>query len=282
MTNHPVARVSYRDSDHSYHLDGKRIPSVTTLLGNLSKPGLVYWSANEGAKAAAEVVREWGRQFGYAESPDPSHFEHMAVEVHDAAKYAHTIRKNKAAAKGNVVHAAIEQYHNDFFNATPPDADTEPAASAAWEAFLTWWGDAGLTCVATECTITDPAGRYAGRLDLLLEGLPAARQYDGVMNASLYVADIKTSNAPYAEHVLQNAGYAAAIEAQIGRPVAGTKVLWLPEGATTLTVIERDDAEWREDYRIFESLIDLHTHRKRLDAWLKEIKDTHGPSKDEA
>lgn len=268
--NRLVERVSFRDSDHTYHLAGKKIPSVTTLLANLSKPGLVYWSANMGAAAAADHIRLVGEQGNRINTIDG--FWQLADEVHDIAKRAHTIRKNTAAAKGNIVHAAIEQYHADFFNATPPDRQDAPEAYAAWTAFIEWWKGAGLTLVSSERKIVDPDQRYAGRLDLLCE--------DG--DERLFVCDVKTSGGIYPEHVLQNAAYAAAVEDELEREVSGTRVLWLPEGAEKLIVVERDEMEWRRDFEIFESLITLHAHRKGLDDWLKEVRDEHGPKKEGA
>ena len=255
-----VDRVSFRDSDHTYFLEGKRIPSVTTLLGNLSKPALPWWAAKMGAEAVADLL---DREMGSSVTPD------MRDEAFTLAQRAHINIMQDAGKKGSAVHAAIEQFHTEFFTAEPPTDD--PRALAAWEAFLAWWATAALTCVSTERMIVDPDGRYSGRLDLLLED-----------SASLwYVCDIKTSKGVWPEMILQNAGYAAAIEGETGREVAGTKILWLPEGATKLTVVERDREEWLQDFEIFERLIPIHSYRKALDKWLKSVKAEHGPNQQE-
>lgn len=251
-----VERVSFRDSDHTYHLNGKRIPSVTGILGNLSKPALVFWSANMAADAVAEHVRglTFGPEMAY---PDP---DALADELHHLAKRAHIDRKNKAAAKGSAVHNAIEQFHANFYEATPPE-DFEQLA--AWTAFIEWWSTSGLTAVAVEQKVVDPDGRYAGRFDLL------AKDDDDL----LYVCDIKTSNGVYTESAMQNAAYAHALEAEGEHTVAGTKVLWLPAGATKLTCVERDREEWLLDYNAFDSLVGLHAYRKGMDAFHKDLND---------
>lgn len=268
MTDSPlVERVSFRDSDHTYYLDGKRIPSVTALTGNLSKDGLVWWSA----KVGAEAMRERAQQVDPAQFADLHHvgdrWDALIEELYQLARYAHNNRKRTAAKKGNAVHDAIQAYHTDFFTAEPP---TEPAALASWTAFIEWWASAGLTCIATERKIVDPEGRYSGRLDMLCEDAAG----------DLYVCDTKTSGGVYDGHVYQNALYAGAIEAELERPVAGTCILWLPEGAEKLIVVDRDREEWREDYRIASALIDLHSHRAALSKWLREIKETHGPKEE--
>ena len=35
----------YKDSNHSYTLDGKRLTGVTTILGVIAKPALIGWAA---------------------------------------------------------------------------------------------------------------------------------------------------------------------------------------------------------------------------------------------
>jgi hypothetical protein len=260
-----VERVTFRDSDHTYKLDGKKIPSVTTLLGNLSKPALPWWAAKMGAEAAVDFL---DRRFDDEGMAFIGH--HERDEVFNLVQRAHMRKATDAAAKGSVVHNAIEQFHTNFFTAEPPEDD--PRALAAWNSFLEWWATAGLTCVSTERIIVDPDGRYSGRLDLLCEDA----------HSNWYVCDVKTSNGIYPEMILQNAGYASAIEGETGREVAGTKVLWLPEGAEKLTVVERDREEWQLDYTIFEALIPIHAHRKALDKWLRGVKAEHGPTKDEA
>ena len=280
VANDLVTRVSFRDTGHQYFLDGKRIPSVTTILGNLSKPGLPQWAANVGADAARDVLMK--RAAVMRTQTDDGEFregsmllapglEDLARDVHDAARTAHHRVKTKAADKGSVVHDAIQQYHEDFFTAEPPpevdDEGRTTDARRAWQAFMAWWSTSDLTCISTERKIVDPDGRYAGRIDMLCEDEAG----------DLFVCDVKTSNGIYAEHVYQNAAYAHAISAELERPVAGTLVIWLPAGCDKATIVERAQGEWLGDWHVFESLLDVHAHRRGLSAWLMDIKREHGP-----
>ena len=259
-----VERLSFRDTDHTYYLDGKRVPSVTTILGNMSKV-LHFWSVRVGAEAMVEYLNtlvtetdgfdSWGRiTAGNIETADT------------LVRTTHTKRKEKAATKGSVVHDAIQAYHEDYYSAEAPE---DPAAAAAWHAFVSWWADSGLTCVSVERKIvgtTFSDKTYAGRLDLLAQDA----------NGLLYVCDAKTSNGIYDTHIVQNAAYAHAIEQETGQQVAGTKVLWLPEHLDKMIVVERDRTEWQDDYAIiFEPLVDLHHRRKALSSWTKEIGDAN-------
>ena len=44
--------LTFNEASHRYELDGKRIPSVTTVLGVINKPGLPYWAAKLVAEEA--------------------------------------------------------------------------------------------------------------------------------------------------------------------------------------------------------------------------------------
>lgn len=261
---HPVQRVSFRDSDHSYFLDGKRVPSVTTILGNLSKPGLHFWSANKGA----EAVKDFVASLPTAEI-DGQHVvvveqRHLAEVLYTLAKTSHQKHAQKAAAKGSIAHDAIQQYHESFFEAEPPDEYEHPLAYAAFDAFVEWWSISGLTCISTERKIVsnnDDELQFAGRLDMLCEDEAGG----------LYVCDVKTSNNLYLSHILQNAAYAQAISVELERPVVGTKVIWLPASRDYATVIERDEEEWKFDYSVFSMLHGVHAYRKGMKAWLDEV-----------
>lgn len=263
MTNKLVNRVSFRDSDHTYTLEGKRIPSVTGILDNLSKPALPWWAAKVGAQAVVEhlesqmhPVEYYGGNTVVTRSDLP--------DIFNIVQRAHIDIRNKAGKKGSAVHAAIDAFHTDFFTAEPP---TEPDELAAWTAFLEWWNTSGLTALEVERKIVDPLGRYAGRLDLVAQD----------ENSDIYICDVKTSNSVYTGAILQNAAYAHAYESEGEHLVSGTKVLWLPAGCTQLTVVERDRVEWLFDYQIFDSLITLHGYRKGMDAFMKTVNETHKP-----
>lgn len=259
QTKHAVERLSFRDSDHTYYLEGKHIPSVTTILGNLSKPGLVWWSA----KVGAEAVKEWWEEhalINLVERLKVAQVDEEDIEtLYNLARYQHSKKLQKAATKGSLVHNAVEQFHEDFFNAERP---TDERAAIAFDAFVEWWSEHGFTMVSTERKIVGRNNDYAGRMDLL------CRSEDG----DLYVCDMKTSNGIYLESIVQNAAYADAVEAEMGEPIVGTKVLWLPEHLDKMIVVERDREEWQLDFKMcFEPLLQLHKYRVGMNAWTTEI-----------
>ena len=52
----------FDDRRHRYTLDGQRIPSVTTILNTVNKPGLPYWAAGLVARDAIEHNDAWAAQ----------------------------------------------------------------------------------------------------------------------------------------------------------------------------------------------------------------------------
>jgi hypothetical protein len=146
------------------------------------------------------------------------------------------------------------------------------SALTAWNAFVDWWAEAGLTALLIEHKIVDVDGRYAGRFDLL------AQDDDG----DKYLCDIKTSNSVHMTSAMQNAAYAHALESEGEHTIAGTKVLWLPEGSEKMWIVERNRDEWLRDYAMFYKLLDLHIYRKEMDKFHKEINDAFQAEKAEA
>jgi hypothetical protein len=86
--------------NHSYFLDGQKLPGVTTILGDgLSKPALVAWGINTTAGYAAD---HWDE---LAELPVSKR-----IEVLKKAPYAD---RDAAAKRGTEVHRLAEKLAND-------------------------------------------------------------------------------------------------------------------------------------------------------------------------
>lgn len=237
----------YRDRTHAYYLNGVRIPSVTTVLSEMAKPALVWWSANVGADTAINALR----QLYVQGTPGQDAIE----AVIEQGRRAHVDVKQDAGRKGSLVHEAIREYHEDFFNAEPP---AERDAAVSWQSFLDWYTASGYRAIETERIVLDREARYVGRFDLLLE------HTDG----HLALADAKTGRSVYAEHCIQNGAYAECYEHETGLRVAKSLILHCPSGEP-LAVVERSRDEWRADFSVFEALLAVRDGRRSLDAAIK-------------
>jgi hypothetical protein len=175
-----------------------RLWSVTTIIGVLDKPALLYWAAEQTALAAIHQQATW---HGMLEDDAPT-CRHEDSDC-QAVKWLRDARLRKrpgvrsATELGEAVHAACEQY---ALTGTRPEVDDE--VRPFLERFDEWLQRFGPSYQAVELTVYHPQLGYAGTADAFLT-------IDGVR----YIADYKTSRradggGPYPEQVgLQLAAY---------------------------------------------------------------------------
>lgn len=103
-----------------------------------------------------------------------------------------------AATAGTMAHDLVEAHINK--RSTPElhgNADVVARAKAAFETYLKWADMYKLTIRHTEVSLVSNAHAFGGRLDAI-----------GANGDGLALLDWKTSNAVYADYLLQLAGYA--------------------------------------------------------------------------
>jgi len=163
---------------HSYQLDGRKVPSVTRLIGDgAPKPNLIDWAARSAAEYAADNIDQI------------SGLERDAAV--DLIKSAHRRSTSKAAAKGTEIHRLAEQLAAGETVEVP---ETVVGYVDAYSAFLDDWQP---EFAALEAALLHRRWLYAGTLDALarLAGVDA-------------VIDIKTGGSGvWPETCLQLAAY---------------------------------------------------------------------------
>lgn len=259
-----VERLEFNEANHSYKLDGKRLPSVTTILGIMGKGGLVPWAANMAAQHFHDEVAKL-----LFEDENGSLFAEFGVGgmeklsgIHQGAKTAHNRAATDGAYKGSLVHDAIAQYHTDYLDYEPP---VDPQAALAMGAFLDWFGGCGLDVIESERMILDAKCRYVGTTDIVL--VPK-KEY---AKPFCIVADVKTNNKSsssptgiYPEHLLQLAAYAKAYEDETGMFVKETRVIHCGKDGLH-NVLVRKRSEWKADYQQFIGLVSMYE-------WLRDAR----------
>jgi hypothetical protein len=178
-------------SERIYEINGKKLPSVTTILGCLSKPALVPWAAKETAEAFRALVSE------AIENDLEIDLDAMVGE----AKKAHRKKKTEAADKGTAVHNAIELWL-DSGGRMHPEEIADDQARAGLQRFLEWGEQHEIKVLKYEEVITDDQF-FAGRYDLLAE-----------VDGTLTLIDFKTSTGIWDEYWLQVAAYASCVSPQ--------------------------------------------------------------------
>jgi hypothetical protein len=208
-------RRQYRDAD------GKRLPGVTTVLGELAKPALIGWAATTAAEATAEACSN-------GIPPDE------AKKIGRAAVFQ---RRDKAADLGTRAHALVEAHFagEDILGIDISDDDNAKAFVCARRAIE----HIERTCdrvVLSETAYTSPLG-FGGTLDLVVE-----------RGGKLLIADLKTGKGVHDEVIPQLAAYRFMLQAA-GVLIEGGLVFHVPVDGDAVTehVIpsHKLDAGWR-------------------------------------
>lgn len=186
LNGQPEGRLFYgkplifREKAHRYYWGGEPVPSVTTILGRLSKPALIQWAANMAV-------------------------DHLLAnpQDHDGARKAHTVKRDTAADVGTVVHeyAAGQLRKDEQVILLPPD----PQVLRAADALRVWLSEHEVVPLAIERRVLSQRYGYAGTTDFF-----------GHVDGKLCVLDFKTGGGIYDEMWLQTAAYEVALREELG------------------------------------------------------------------
>lgn len=190
--------------------DGK-FPSVTSVLSVISKPALVFWSANvEREMVIAESAKLYHDTIGQPEMP--STFWTTTMQQRLGKERAHTKELEKAGEIGSEIHNAIEwnlKARMCIKSGRPPIISK--AAQWGYSKFLEWADTVNLKPLMIEKVVWSKGYSFAGRMDLLAE-----------VAGMECVLDWKSGKRIYPESWLQNVAYRkAAEEMGIAQPKHG-------------------------------------------------------------
>lgn len=118
-----------------YKVDGKRVPSVTTILGRFKESGgLIHWAWQQGI---------------------------------DGKDYRDT--RDSAASAGTLAHHLVEAHiRGKTVDMSKYPEDIQEKASVAFRAFLEWASASKLEPVETELSLTSKKYGFGGTLDAML------------------------------------------------------------------------------------------------------------------
>ena len=86
-------KLTFEEIKHAYFYEGKKVPSVTTILGIVAKPALINWSANMAADYFKSQIE-----------PGKSYDEIQLNTIWKDAKSAHYKKKVETGDIGTFVH----------------------------------------------------------------------------------------------------------------------------------------------------------------------------------
>ena len=186
--------------------DDARLWSVTTIIGALDKPALLYWAAEQTATCAVDQLDTVRAMVNDGDRAD-------VIKWLRDARFRRPKGERTAAELGTAVHEACEQF---ALTGTRPEVD--PDVAPFLDQFDRWCDKFQPVYEAAEVTVYSPQYGYAGTCDAFLS-------VDGVR----CIVDYKTSKksvdargkatSPYPEQVaLQLAAYRYAELAAVWRP----------------------------------------------------------------
>jgi hypothetical protein len=186
----PTPRLGYKAAD------GKKIPSVTTIL-KIKDPGaLINWAYRTG--------REHGVLEGQGQ-PAPSGL-YEGSDILAIGTCVHSMCE--AWVKGDEPMLVLEKALEE--ETVNDKATFRAQAASAYSAFEFWCKGTQLEIVDCEVQVISETHRYGGTLDFI-----------GKLNNRLVLGDFKTSNGVWPEYLCQLAAYAKAYEETTGNKIDG-------------------------------------------------------------
>jgi len=200
-------KFEFKESTHTYTLDGKRLTGVTTVLGVIAKPALIGWAAN----MAVDYIIEKGTQM----EGEVNGFFISENDLGDARK-AHTKKKEKAAQAGTDIHAFIEAWIKDNETTMPVDS----VAFKQADQFIDWVNKNKVKFLESEKIMYSEKMWLGGTVDAVAE-----------IDGKKYVVDFKTQSKIWDKTpFLQTAAYQMMLEEMGEKDFHGSLVLLLPKG----------------------------------------------------
>ena len=213
----------------------RQYPSVTTLIGQLDKPGLSWGAAKETAVYCLN-----------------HHSELAAMEYVDAvdkARKHHRVLWDGAARMGTVAHSAADAFaYGEGFTA-PEDMDPveREQAETYIGGLLDWWVTRQPEVLATELIVrhTSDRCRYIGSLDMLalIDGVPTVLDWKCTkkLDGDGYVQDWTLQTHAYALTTEVCHYHGTKLESALSWAEAG-----LPQPTQGMVVNIMGDGSWRE------------------------------------
>lgn len=224
----PETTLRFNEGNHSYRLDGKPVPGVTTLIkGGLPNDSLMFWSARTVAEWVADnpAVTEQMEQLG-GRGPLVAFLKAVPWQ-----------KRDDAGVRGTAVHALAEEIVHGR------EVEVPEHLAAHVQGYVDWLDKWQLEPVLTERSVGHRRHWYAGRFDLV-----------GDIAGVRWLLDIKTSKGVYAETALQCAAYRGAEffvdddgrEQPMPEGIERLGVLHVTDTGTTLVPLRSDDEPYKD------------------------------------
>lgn len=192
---------------HIYTLGGVPMTGVTSIIGVLAKPQLISWAARMATEYMEKVIRS-----GEYDLND----ETVLLDVLEAAKSAHTKKKEAAAEYGTDTHSAVEIYIGHCIK--EHDGKPYKHIDDTLQKFIDWAMENVDYFLFSERRMYNEELFIAGTADFAYIGKDGKK----------YMADFKTSSGIYGiDYFLQVAAYRMLAEGEGDEPYDGSTIVRL-------------------------------------------------------
>ena len=180
------------------------LPSVTSILSTISKPGLISWEKNVAIDYARDKISK------YINNTANTNLDGLH-EIFENAKQQPKFIMSQAGEFGTKAHKFIELLLQQDFDVDVPD-------NMKWinKNFNAWKDEYNFKNIEQEKYLYSTKYGYAGTADSI-----------GLVNENLFILDWKTSKNLYIEHLLQVSAYANAYTELTGKQISNAGVLRL-------------------------------------------------------
>lgn len=218
ITHPNGVKIEFNPGNHRYKINGESgWPSVTTILGIIDKPQLIWWAQKVGLHGAAQLAK-LGVPLGEFAPEEPIDVDGMDYDELLRLMKQHGLRTNDLrdarGDEGTIQHAVAEEFGKT--GKAPSLKDFEPNVRPRIQGFCAFLVDATPKFIETEVIVAHREHRYAGMYDARA-ALPSCSL---VVNAETgeradfplgrYMIDYKSGKRIYDEASLQLAGYEGA------------------------------------------------------------------------
>ena len=209
-----------------YYVDGKRVPGVTTITGNLG------WSK--------EALIRWANRQGLA-----------GTELEDARK--------GPAQTGTIAHAAIEaEIGGTVADLSGLELAQRVAVEVILDRWIEWKEQRVAEVLLSESPLTSATLKYGGRLDMVFLGKDRKVWLCDVKTGGIYPEGL-VQVAGYAMLVEEN-----SIAGLSPVKIDTLAILRIPQDSDSITTMERPWNRDSVEAKTFRMCLDLHNIQKQL------------------
>ncbi len=236
--------LEYYPDTHTYKVNDKIIYGVSSIVGIINKPALMYWAVNQ-CIDNLKAIWEAGKSYDEIEINN----------ILETSKKIHTEKKNVSLTIGTFVHQWIEKYINYKLGKNKsPKIPVNKEIVNSIKAFLKWEKENKIKWLESERKLYSVKYEYAGTLDA-----------EAIVNNKLSIIDFKTSNEIYDENLLQVSAYLYAREEETKQDYKNIYIVRIGKNGE-LETRKIKDKELKDCFKAFLGCLEVYK-------WQMKIKD---------